>query len=159
MSDVRPLEVTEEMCVCALAAVYNFKCTRYGLLPLSLENIKASEGTHWALLMEETLVALQAALAVPPRDKGEPRTSFSWQPIETAPHDEVVLLYWKDWADREYMDVTRASTGQRYPNGYSDISRHGYATHWAPLPPPPSEAPPPSQDTDNELAGNGLGMR
>lgn len=66
------------------------------------------------------------------------RRSPSWQPIDTAPHDEVVLLYWKDWADREYMEVTRASWGQRYPNGYSDMAKHGSATHWMPLPAAPA---------------------
>lgn len=64
-----------------------------------------------------------------------------WMPIETAPHDEVVLLYWKDWADREYMEAARASHGQSYPNGYSDMSRHGSATHWQPLPLPPALSP------------------
>lgn len=66
----------------------------------------------------------------------------NWQPIETAPHGECVLLYWRDWADREYMEVTQASWGERFPNGYSNLSRHGSATHWMPLPaaPLPEEA-------------------
>lgn len=68
-----------------------------------------------------------------------------WRPIETAPHDEVVLLYWKDWADRIYMEAARASHGESFPNGYSNMSRHGYATHWMPLP-----SPPPTSDGGGE---------
>ena len=63
---------------------------------------------------------------------------MDWQPIETAPHDEVVLLYWKDWSGAEYMETARYSTGKRYENGYSDYSQHSWATHWMPLPAPPS---------------------
>lgn len=65
-----------------------------------------------------------------------------WQPIETAPHDEVVLLYWRDWSGVEYMEATRFSTGERLPNGFSNYSQHGWATHWMPLPPPPATGKP-----------------
>ena len=67
-----------------------------------------------------------------------PSPSQEWQDISTAPHDEVVLLYWEDWAGRKYMEATRASHGERFPNGYSNVSRHGSATHWMPLPTPPA---------------------
>lgn len=61
-----------------------------------------------------------------------------WRPIETAPHNKSVLLAWEDWRDgRWIITVDAASTGQRYENGYSSISRHGSATHWRELPPPP----------------------
>jgi len=64
--------------------------------------------------------------------------SPKWQPIETAPHDEVVLLYWEDWSGAKYMEAAQASHGQTFPNGYSNVSRHGSATHWMPLPAAPN---------------------
>jgi len=70
---------------------------------------------------------------------------MEWQPVSTAPHDEVVLLYWQDWQGFHYMEATRFSTGERSPNGYSNRSEHGYATHWMPLPAPP-ETPGEHQD-------------
>jgi hypothetical protein len=63
-----------------------------------------------------------------------------WQPIETAPHGETVLLgYWtndglgnRDWN----ADVGMASWGWRR-GSISNMSYHGQATHWMPLPPAP----------------------
>jgi len=62
-----------------------------------------------------------------------------WQPIDTAPHEKRVLLGWRDWRDYQWCtDVGPATTGQRFGNGYSNLSQHGSATHWHPLPAPPS---------------------
>jgi hypothetical protein len=58
--------------------------------------------------------------------------------MSAAPHEKLVLLYWKRWDDSEYMEAGYASTGKRFPNGYSTMSFHGDATHWRELPPPPS---------------------
>ena len=61
-----------------------------------------------------------------------------WQPIERAPENVRVLLAWEDWRDGKWMISTGyAVTGERWPNGYSSVSRHGSATHWQPLPEPP----------------------
>lgn len=63
-----------------------------------------------------------------------------WRPIETAPHGEIVLMAWKDsFLPQWSFEVGFASHGTRYPTGYSSVSQHGQATHWRPLPSPPSE--------------------
>jgi len=62
-----------------------------------------------------------------------------WQPIETAPHDTNVLLAWTDstlpcgWK----MEAGMASWGWRR-DGVSNMSEHGQATHWMPLPAAPA---------------------
>lgn len=67
-----------------------------------------------------------------------------WRPIESAPHGEDVFLGW--WQDnglggRDWMqEVGLASWGWRR-GSISNISRHGSATHWMPLPPPPEDKP------------------
>lgn len=63
-----------------------------------------------------------------------------WRVIadDPPPHETLVLLYWMDWRNQGYMEAGYASTGERFPNGYSTISHHGDATHWMPLPAPPS---------------------
>lgn len=61
-----------------------------------------------------------------------------WQPIETAPHETLVILGWREngvWK----QEIALASAGERLPNGYSNRWWHGQATHWMPLPAPPSE--------------------
>lgn len=61
-----------------------------------------------------------------------------WQPIETAPHNKKVILFWEDWRDgKPCMEIAPYSTGTRYANGYSSVSYHGSATQWMPLPEPP----------------------
>lgn len=61
-----------------------------------------------------------------------------WQPIETAPHNTRILLAWQDWCDGSWSyEAGPYSTGERLPNGYSNVSCHGSATHWQPLPTPP----------------------
>ncbi|MBP2508164.1 hypothetical protein J2855_001799 [Agrobacterium tumefaciens] len=62
-----------------------------------------------------------------------------WQPIEAAPHDTNVLLAWADstlpcgWK----MEAGMASWGWRR-DGVSNMSEHGQATHWMPLPSAPA---------------------
>lgn len=64
-----------------------------------------------------------------------------WQPIETAPHEKRVLLGWRDWRDHQWcIEAGPATTGQRFGNGYSNLSQHGSATHWQPLPAAPSDS-------------------
>ena len=60
-----------------------------------------------------------------------------WRPIETAPHEELVVLGWQEngvWK----QEIALASAGERFPNGYSNMWAHGCATHWMPLPEPPA---------------------
>lgn len=72
-----------------------------------------------------------------------------WQPIETnePPHETLVLLYSPPCVTRPNgtMEVACASTGRTWdvPNvgRYSNMSWHGSATHWMPLPPPPKTEP------------------
>ncbi len=62
-----------------------------------------------------------------------------WNPIDTAPHEVRVLM----WSPDGTMEVGFASFGQRtqLSNGdiVSNMSCHGYATHWMPLPTPPAD--------------------
>ena len=64
---------------------------------------------------------------------------LDWQPIETAPHEDPILLAWQAWPEWKWvMEVGYASTGYRNEVG-SSISHHGSATHWQPLPQPPED--------------------
>lgn len=59
-----------------------------------------------------------------------------WQPIETAPHETLVVLGW--YEDGVFkQEIALASAGTRYPGGASDMWWHGRARYWMPLPPPP----------------------
>jgi hypothetical protein len=72
-------------------------------------------------------------------DEIERLTRFGWQPIETAPHETNVLLYSPPAPPsfRPVIEVGTATRGRR-AHGVSNISAHAYATHWMPLPLPPS---------------------
>lgn len=64
----------------------------------------------------------------------------TWQDIGTAPHEvNVLLAYWDEMMNRWQMEAGMASWGWRR-DGVSNMSRHGQATHWMPLPAPPSPA-------------------
>lgn len=66
---------------------------------------------------------------------------MKWQPIESAPPQELLILGWQD-ADTWRCEIAMASAGQRFRNGYSNRWWHGRATHWLPLealPPPPTQ--------------------
>lgn len=65
------------------------------------------------------------------------RKAEAWQPIETAPHETLVVLGWYE-GDVWKQEIALASAGTRYPNGYSDRWQHGRASHWRPLPAPPT---------------------
>ena len=74
-------------------------------------------------------IALEAALA---------DHVVGWRDIESAPDNNSVLLGWFDWRDGQWCtEVGAATTGQRFENGYSNVSKHGSATHWTPLPAAP----------------------
>lgn len=75
---------------------------------------------------EDMRTALSAALAA------------MWRPIEEVEPNRTYLLGWRDWRHGRWcMEVAAAITGERYANGYSSVSYHGSATHFAPLPSPP----------------------
>lgn len=59
-----------------------------------------------------------------------------WLPIETAPHEIPVLLFCVA-NGMTWQEVGCASMGRQWKlahGTYSNISHHGYATHWMPLP-------------------------
>ena len=65
------------------------------------------------------------------------RAERAWRPIAEAPHNVVVLLSSEPTAtDPTGMEVGCASWGWT-GRAVSNISRHGTATHWQPLPPAP----------------------
>lgn len=61
-----------------------------------------------------------------------------WLPIESAPHDTNVIMAWRDetYSDGWRIETGMASWGWRR-DGISNMSCHGQATHWRPLPLPP----------------------
>lgn len=63
-----------------------------------------------------------------------------WQPIETAPHEvNVLLAYWDEVLGGWRIETGMASWGWRR-DGVSNMSSHGQASHWMPLPSPPKDA-------------------
>lgn len=72
-----------------------------------------------------------------------PPLSDGWLDIEstTPPHATAVLLGWQDSRGGCWIsEVAAYSTGERFDNGYSNLSLHGSATHWMPLPSPPQNS-------------------
>lgn len=85
---------------------------------------------------------LKAALAQAERENDELRAELQarqWQPIETAPHETLVVLGWHDENGVFKQEIGLASAGTRYPGGASDMWWHGRATQWMPLPPAPPQ--------------------
>lgn len=67
------------------------------------------------------------------------RAFEGWQPIETAPHQIIILLcWWDDMIEEWCYECAFASWGKKNSLGHSNRSWHGEATHWMPLPPAPS---------------------
>ena len=64
----------------------------------------------------------------------------TWRPIESAPHNEQVLLYCPERGitNHERIELGFASHGRRV-GATSSFSRHSWATHWMPLPNPPAK--------------------
>lgn len=63
-----------------------------------------------------------------------------WQPIETAPLNKWVLLYWPHWSDLPVIGRYVRHRSRIVMHWQSDqiISDEGAApTHWMPLPEPP----------------------
>lgn len=78
----------------------------------------------------------------PPRKRQQPqpmKRPTEWLPIETAPHNEQVLLYCPERgiANHERIELGYASHGRRVGET-SSVSAHSWATHWMPLPEPPN---------------------
>jgi hypothetical protein len=70
----------------------------------------------------------------------------TWQDIGTAPHEvNVLLAYWDGMMGRWQIEAGMASWGWRRGD-VSNMSRHGHATHWMPLPEPPCRPSPPSKE-------------
>jgi len=64
-----------------------------------------------------------------------------WQPIESAPDNELVLLYSPSAENRlSQIETGYAAHGfKRNSLGVSNMSFHAFATHWMPLPAPPKK--------------------
>lgn len=89
-------------------------------------SIQRGNGLVWL----EGWFDLRAAIAALDKARG-------WQPIETAPHEELLVLGWYEGSIWK-QEIALASAGQRWDNGYSNRWFHGRATHWMPLPQPPA---------------------
>jgi hypothetical protein len=68
-------------------------------------------------------------------DIGSDDPQDAWQDISTAPHETRVLLGW--WRDGVWLCETGMASHGWSRNGISNMSLHGQATHWQPLPSPP----------------------
>lgn len=71
---------------------------------------------------------------------GHPPRSLSnegWMPIETVPHNEEAFLGWFDIDGDWITEVGEGSWGWR-GELVNNVTHHGSATHWKPLPTPPS---------------------
>lgn len=64
-----------------------------------------------------------------------------WRPIATAPKDEEILVYEGRTGQIEIVDWSDIEEGKWLSRDYDRIE----ATHWMPLPAPPSPASDPSQ--------------
>lgn len=64
----------------------------------------------------------------------------AWQPIESAPHGVVLQLAWKDKSGKWKYAFDKASWDWKLGDYRDGVSYHGRATHWQPLPAPPSDA-------------------
>lgn len=70
---------------------------------------------------------------------------MEWQPIETAPKDGELLVY---WVCRETGEGFRAVAAWSQWGWISDGDGLIYPTHWMPLPAPPKAAPEQEQAED-----------
>jgi hypothetical protein len=70
---------------------------------------------------------------------------MTWQPIETAPKDEWILVFMED--EDDYMGRIHAGRHNKVANGHLWVIGHHFAsdlskpTHWMPLPEPPEGLP------------------
>lgn len=71
-----------------------------------------------------------------------------WQPIETAPKDGTAILVWDgklvyeaEWWDAWYADSSKP--GWMIANCDEEYGFYVKATHWMPLPTPPTDGPKP----------------
>ena len=72
---------------------------------------------------------------------------MTWQPIETAPSDTPVLLY-----TPHLHDSNQERVEARVYHASSGGSWHAWATHWMPLPPPPTK----EQSMNRQMLFSGL---
>ncbi len=99
--------------------------------------LRASGSNLRNYTMPETLGKMRAAVRAIERAAIEAYQRQQWRPIDTAPHETLVVLGWRDESGVFKQEIALASAGKRYPGGASDMWSHGRATHWMPLPPPP----------------------
>ena len=60
---------------------------------------------------------------------------MKWQPIETAPKDEWVLVYYGEGSMVDTVSIACCRSSYDWADWDGDL--YGTPTHWMPLPPPP----------------------
>lgn len=63
---------------------------------------------------------------------------MKWQPIETCPGGERVIVYAPDNYNRQIFEAVAYSYGKFYDPVHNEWSGYG-ATHWMPLPSVPTD--------------------
>ena len=69
------------------------------------------------------------------QEKLERLENGGWLTIESAPHEEIILM----WSSQFGYEAAMFSQGETLSNGYSNYSEHSWATHWQPLPQAPKQ--------------------
>lgn len=64
---------------------------------------------------------------------------MEWQPIETAPEDEFVLVWCPDFYCYEYGIAVLGGEEGHWLTYEGDYELESAPTHWMPLPKPPEE--------------------
>jgi len=124
------MQVTDEMVrVAARALAPELWADHDNMTPTERAVWEAGLTAKKFIAEEKAKVALTAALAA------------MWQTVtDDMEPNRNYLLGWRDWRDNTWCcEVAPAITGLRYENGYSSISHHGSATHYAHLPSAPSQ--------------------
>lgn len=75
------------------------------------------------------------------RQMAEEMRREQWQPIETAPQDNVAKLVWCPERQNIYEAVWKIAIYEDQPNGWGHFGSNDWLretpTHWRPLPSPP----------------------
>lgn len=68
------------------------------------------------------------------------QTVADWQPIETAPRNERVLVWWPFWSTVSPVVAMLDTDVQHWRLIYVQLEQATWPTptHWMPLPPPPA---------------------
>lgn len=64
---------------------------------------------------------------------------MEWQPIETCPKDNIVLLFWSTPHSGHNITIERKNLSYRALEDLNGKIKLQKATHWMPLPEPPHD--------------------